>query len=739
MNAWPEPREAPDAEPFYPDGFAHLADELDRLNLLLRLRTAAARRRWLGRPESAGSPLCVSDAEVDALLNGGQAAGGEPADEQLLRRALGAWGEEIEARVAGSLRRGIALALPQLARLYGLSAFEVQAVLVCLAPELRRGYDRVYAYLQDDITRRRPSVDLVLELLCETEAERWSARALLAPQSRLLHAGILQAVDDPHSPSASGGLAQLLRLDPRILHYLLGHDATDARLTSLVRLHRAAVPMDALPVDAAARAELGALARAWGADGGPRRCLVVHLHGPRGVGRRELAAAFAAELGAPLLALDAHRLPADPDEADALLRLAMRESLLLQAPLYLAPAEVFVREGDAAAALRAALARSAEWFGWLVFLGGEGAWAHPEAFAGLDFHSVALPLPAEPEREAAWRQALEGALPDGAGGELPARLAERFRLTPGQVREAARAAAHRADVDGAAVDFEALAAACRAQARHNLAGLAARVEPRYGWEDLVLPEDRLAQLREMCEQVRHARQVYERWGFGRKLARGRGLSALFSGPPGTGKTMAAEVLAAELRLDLYKVDLARVVSKYIGETEKNLSRIFAEAEDSNAILFFDEADALFGRRTEVADAHDRYANIETSYLLQRMEEYAGIVVLASNLRENMDDAFLRRIRFLVDFPFPDAPSRRRIWEAHFPPDAPVGGEVDYGLLGERIQVAGGNIKNIALHAAFLAAADGGVIVPAHILRATRREFEKIGKLWDEAALTRGRR
>jgi hypothetical protein len=378
-------------------------------------------------------------------------------------------------------------------------------------------------------------------------------------------------------------------------------------------------------------------------------------------------------------------------------------------------------------------------FGRFVFLLGEKPWPHPRLFDPLVFYSAALPMPAVPVREQVWKQALQETLPE-APADLAAPLAERFLLTPGQIREATTALAHRRLVHGGAqpVTFERLAAACRAQAQHDLAALAARIEPRRTWEDLILPSDTLAQLHELCSQVRHEHLVHDRWGFGRRLSRGRGVSALFSGPPGTGKTMAAEVIAADLQLDLYRIDLARVVSKYIGETEKNLARIFAEAGDSNAILFFDEADALFGKRTEISDAHDRYANLETSYLLQRMEEHAGVVILASNLRENLDEAFLRRIRFLVDLPFPDAASRRRIWQTHFPMEAPVAEDLDCTLLAERVPVAGGNIKNIVLSAAFFAAADGGIIRMEHLLRGTRREYEKIGKLWDEEGFARPR-
>jgi SpoVK/Ycf46/Vps4 family AAA+-type ATPase len=305
----------------------------------------------------------------------------------------------------------------------------------------------------------------------------------------------------------------------------------------------------------------------------------------------------------------------------------------------------------------------------------------------------------------------------------------RFRLTPADIRaavdSAVREVAARGDDGGVALDD--LARAARRQSRHRLGDLATAVEPRAGWEDLVLPPDRVAQVHEICTQVRRQHEVFDEWGFGARMSRARGVSALFSGPPGTGKTLATEVIAGELGLDLYKVDLSGVVSKYIGETEKNLERIFAEAEAGNSILFFDEADALFGKRTKVSDAHDRYANIETSYLLQRMEAYDGVVVLATNLRENMDEAFTRRIRFIVDFPFPDAESRRRIWARHVPGEAPVDPELDLDYLAGELKIAGGSIRNIVLAAAFLAAGDGGRMGMRHVAHAARREFAKTGK------------
>jgi hypothetical protein len=260
-----------------------------------------------------------------------------------------------------------------------------------------------------------------------------------------------------------------------------------------------------------------------------------------------------------------------------------------------------------------------------------------------------------------------------------------------------------------------------------LEGLTRRIRPRYAWCDIVLPEDILAQLEEICRAVAYRHRVLGEWGFDRKLSSGKGVSALFSGPPGTGKTMAAEVIAHELGLDLYKIDLSGVVSKYIGETEKNLARIFRAAESTNAILFFDEADALFGRRSEVQDSHDRYANIEISYLLQKMEEYDGVAVLATNLPQHLDAAFRRRLSFVVHFPFPDESSRRRIWTAIWPQECPLAREIDLDLLARRYKLSGGNIKNIALAAAFLAAGDGNRVGMPHLWQALRREYQKMGK------------
>jgi vesicle-fusing ATPase len=334
----------------------------------------------------------------------------------------------------------------------------------------------------------------------------------------------------------------------------------------------------------------------------------------------------------------------------------------------------------------------------------------------------AVPLPAPAEARGLWTAALGDVAPPTTIEEL----AQHFRLSAAAVEAVARELAPRDDADADAT----LRRLCRERARVPLEGLAQRIDPVAGWEDLVLPEGHLELLREIVHHVRHRTQVYERWEFGARTTRGLGVTALFAGESGTGKTLAAEVLAAELGLDLYRIDISATVSKYIGETEKNLRRLFDAAEASGAVLLFDEADALFGKRGEVKDAHDRYANLEVAYLLQRMESYRGLAILTTNLRSNVDRAFLRRLRFVVQFPFPDAAQRADIWRCTIPAAAPVEG-LDAERLA-RLNVAGGSIRSIALSAAFAAADAGTAIARAHVLRAAQVDYAKAERALTDA-------
>ncbi|HEU4347617.1 MAG TPA: aminotransferase class V-fold PLP-dependent enzyme, partial [Actinoplanes sp.] len=338
-------------------------------------------------------------------------------------------------------------------------------------------------------------------------------------------------------------------------------------------------------------------------------------------------------------------------------------------------------------------------------------------------------------RRAAWGRHLDQA-GIASSAALARTLADRFSFGPARIAEAVASAVTAGGAGGPSPGD--VFSAARRQTSHRLATLARRIEPACSWADIVLPPDTTTQLEELCARIGLRSTVLYEWGFDRKLPRGRGTSALFTGPPGTGKTASAEVVAGELGLDLFAIDLSTVVSKYIGETEKNLEQIFSAAAEADAILMFDEADALFGKRSEVRDAHDRYANIETSYLLQRMEQYEGIAILATNLRQNLDEAFTRRLQFVIDFPFPDDTQREGIWRVSFPAGAPLAADVDFAALARDFRLSGAGIRNAAVHAAYLAAARGEPIGAALLHRAVRREFQKMGRVPPDPAPDPGR-
>ncbi|MDB4895043.1 MAG: family ATPase, partial [Firmicutes bacterium] len=447
---------------------------------------------------------------------------------------------------------------------------------------------------------------------------------------------------------------------------------------------------------------------------------ILVLHGPPGSGRRTVAALLAAGIGSALWMLQG----GDTD----LLRIC-RDAFLQHAGLGAVVGDGHAGLGAVAGDDRAGLKRLVELagtFGLPLFLVSQQP-LEPHLFREARLAQVAVPLADQPVREQIWLELL-AKVPHAADVE-PAALAATYRLTPGRIHDAfwlGREQAWLRSLDGVLTQAD-LVAGCKAQSSARLGTMARRLTGRPPWEALVLPQDQMEQLGEFCDWVRHRHRVLKEWGFGDGQTRGLGISALFAGGSGTGKTLAAEAVATKLGLDVYRIDLSAVVSKYIGETEKNLAHVFDAAEESHALLFFDEADALFGKRTEVKDAHDRYANIEINYLLQRMEAFDGLTVLATNRVEDLDEAFKRRLSFQISFPMPEQVQRRRIWQVHLPESAPLAPDVDLDFLAARLAVPGGNIRNIALGAAFLAAADGGPISMLHLVRAARREYEKAGR------------
>jgi hypothetical protein len=603
-----------------------------------------------------------------------------------IAEALGAHadGRQPEARA----QRAEPPVLEALVEALGLSPFERDVLLLCAGVELEARFAGLCASAAGDERVRRASFSLALSSFPDAH---WSAIAPAAP----LRWHRLVELDPGESVTTSP-----LRIDERVLHHLTGLDYLDDRLQGL--LTPVAVPGQLPPSYEIVAAELAAVLA--GASPSPPPLTALSGHDPES--RRAVAASACARLGVTVHALRASDVPPAASERDAFCRLWLREAVLTGYALVL---EV---DDDADADVRKRATVLADSLGGLLVVSAR------EPLADLRRPAIRLDVPRLPtaEQRALWSGRL-GERAERLNGAVD-RLVAHFDLGP----QAIEAACAQAVAAGQELDI-ALWDSCRRHARPRLDDLAQRIDALAGWDDLVVPEEELAVLREIELHVRGRARVYEQWGFARKSARGLGVSALFEGASGTGKTMAAEVLARDLHLDLYRIDLSQVVSKYIGETEKNLRRVFDAAEAGGAILLFDEADALFGKRSEVKDSHDRYANIEVSYLLQRMEAYRGLAILTTNQRDALDDAFLRRIRFVVRFPFPDHAQRAEIWRRIFPAETPVSG-LDSDALAD-LSLAGGNIRNVALFAAFLAADEGEPVGMRHVAHAAARECAKL--------------
>lgn len=720
----------------------HLLAELERVDLLIRSRVAFLRRVQTEDEHFHG--LYISEKEVDALLARplGAPQWLNPAGEEFIPdvgAALQTRARQTAERKEASAALRIDLRLDRLARTLALDAFDIDVLLICLAVEIDLRYEKLYAYLQDDVTKKRPTIELAIRLLVSPGSDMLEARRHFVAGSPLIAAQVVHVLEEPSQPQ-SPLLARPLKADDRIVDFIFGIDELDPRLCDAVSVVMPSQGLDDLLLEDEVR---GACRNAWPVEAPSLRSLsdsprlpVFVLHGSTGAGKRSVAAAMCHERQCGLIEVDVSAFPSEPEAASgppstrwgSIVSLVEREAALRGAAVHWRGLEALAGEpqrGALAALLRAVDAGRRPCY---VGISSDSV----EIVASMRRRGailLRLPEPVHAHRAKFWAYALAGAPMDQQVDVSS--LATRFKLSLGKIAQAAATARRLASVRGGAealVTRNDLQDACRLHSNQKLASLARKIPPHGTWGDIVLPADRMAQLREICNQVKYRDRVYGDWGFGRKLALGKGLAVLFAGPSGTGKTMAAGIIAGELGLDLYKIDLSSVISKYIGETEKNLSRIFEEAETSNAILFFDEADALFGKRSEVRDSHDRYANVEVGYLLQRMEEYEGIAILATNFRKNMDDAFVRRLHFTVEFPFPDGEDRHRIWQGIWPQDTPRDDALDLNLLAGRYELTGGNIKNIAVAAAFLAAADGRAVQMSHVVQAAVREYQKTGKL-----------
>jgi hypothetical protein len=638
-----------------------MSDELTRLDR--RVAEAVTRRRRSDpKPDDPFRGLYVSDAQVD--------------------------GDLVAARATAALDH---VRFERLQVSFGLDGDDLDLLVVALAPDLDPRFERLYGYLQDDVSRRRAGIGLALELCFGPGASAdGTCRRRLGPGGPLLRGGLI-VVEEPERPF----LTRSLRVPDRVAGHLLGDDTPSPAVADLLAPPRTEIT--ALSPLAAALAAPGALA---------------YVRQPVGSAGVALAAGGLRRGQREPVVLDLSRL--DGDEVRTLAATAILEARLRDGGLVVFPVETLADRGPGA--VRAFTDAPCP----IILVGSRGwdpGWSSRPALL------VDAPALDPAQRSSLW----SSAVPDADAAALAA-----FRLGPDEVHRAVESATVRAVAEGRPVTTADLQAGARGQNAAGLERLARRLEPEVGWDDLVVAPRVRAQLTELVDRGRHREVVLGQCGMGSATAAGRGVTALFAGDSGTGKTLSAQVVAAELGLDVYVVDLSSVIDKYIGETEKNLDRIFDEADRVNGVLLFDEADALFGRRSEVRDAHDRYANTEIAYLLSRMERFDGLAVLTTNLRSNLDEAFVRRLDAVVDFPLPDEDERRRLWDLHLRPSLPRSDDIDLDFLARAFRISGGNIAGITLTAGYRAVAAGRPVTMSDLIAGTEREYRKLGHLCSEA-------
>jgi len=706
----------------YKSNFEHLFMEFQRIDLLIHSYIRKFKSELQDGPGDYQG-LFITEKEIDHILHNFlfESEINSPSSLEIEKiEEIETLAHKLNIKKNESIKNGHALRLPLLSDIFHLNSFEVDVLLICLVSELKLPYEQIYSYLQNDLTKKRPTVDLVIKLLCQNIEEMIKARMNFSPGSPLLKNQLIY-LSDNRNDDHSTLLSRSIKVDERIISFLLGFDEIDPGIKKFSTIINSKRTIKDLILPGNDTALIDKI-KWYFQTNNPQ---IFFLAGPYGTGKKTVAEIVSNEFDMPLLIVDSKVLL--EDGSYEMLDMVLREAILQKASIYFEGFDAVVRDTNTKVSPLSIIKKMDQYPNW-IFLSGGQSWEPPCVFNNHGFISLDLPLPVAKNRKILWDAFLDGYdLSDDVDLD---EISSKFKFSGGQIKDAiftaGQVAKSRGD-DDLAISLSDLYRGCKAQSNQKLSSMAKKIEPRYTWEEIILPNDVKEQLKEISSHVKYRETVYSDWGFDRKLSLGKGLNILFSGTSGTGKTMAAEIIGREVGLDLYKIDLSSLVSKYIGETEKNLNKIFKEAQTSNAILFFDEADAIFGKRSEIKDSHDRYANIEVNYLLQKMEEHEGIVILASNYKKNIDDAFLRRLHFAIEFPFPNETLRKKIWKNIFPKETPVNDDIDFGFLAN-FKITGGNIKNIVLAATFLAAGGSRIVKMEYIIKATKREFQKMGKL-----------
>jgi ATPase family associated with various cellular activities (AAA) len=755
----------------YNNSLEHMLDLLSRLDFLLAIRIIKFQKLHY-RPHKQNYGLVITNEEVNAALNINttttttsdliNAVDDNDEGSQIanLKVKLVEKEKEIASKVTETLRQGIYLSLPHLIDIFKLTQIEVDAILICLATqidnEINKKYQKLYAYLNDNIMQKKPTVDLVLSIIYESLNDRVMARTMMSKDTRLFRYRILEFVENDDNYDVSD---RPIRIDEQIANFLLGSRIFEPRISSFAKLSEASVFKQEIAYhhqdiindiaslllrvkehDDRSRNSSMIINNDGNSDQNiiANSKIILNLFGPRGSGRKTVATIICRNLQYPMLYIDLAEILSRGLPLEEYLLLAFREALLFRAAIYLENFDLLLDKNEKSYSAIKTILRMIDELSWLTFIETTpSSWNHGSSLNSYFFRNIEFKIPSYKARKRVWESVVDYEI-KRSNFRLEQNvdfgiLASKFPFTPGRIRDSFQVAKNLAisrsvSTEGVKIiTMNDLYQGCKVQSDVGLGIMAKKIQPNYGWTDIVLPPAIMVLLKDICNVVKYKGIVYYEWGFDAKFSLGKGLTALFTGESGTGKTMAAEVISKDLDLDLYKIDISSILSKYIGETEKNLNTIFRESEGSNSILFFDEADALFGKRTEVKDSHDRYANIETNYLLQKIDEFDGIVILSSNFRRNIDESFLRRMQFIVNFPFPDAHHRLEIWNKAFPQQVPRSNDLDLKFLADNLQISGGNIKNVVVNSAFLAAKKNEPVSMSHIVLAIKREFEKMGR------------
>ncbi len=724
----------------YQNTYQHIKDELILADLLLHRETMKIQQLSRDEPENDTlSGLFISREKLEKLKTGQsleidwfghQQTDLSDSDMKTVTNAIEAQKKIIDKRSGESLKKGIELKLLQIKQKFCLSDEEYLILNICLAVQLLPQYEKVFAYLHDNQNRRLPSIDLILNILNNTFEGKISSRDYFSFQSPLIENKLIEFIGVSCENSYLSSLRQLT-INNRIYNYILDRKDTPKELAGIIQQFEP----EPCPISDYSGIEEKNLHNCITVNRevfrGNDQSYLFHFCGPDGAGKKHLALSISHLLNFPLLMVNAEEICNADNDKENILLLINRESILFNSVLCFFNADTIFEHKENVKTKSCIVKYLSLNFRLIIFCT-KNKCDIRSVFSDKRFFSVHFTIPGYKTRQDIWRHCLNDKTLLGKcqiAKETDVNfLAAKYRFTQGQIRNAVKAACDNAWFGGNGfISEQEICRGCHLQSNQELKSLAIEVGTKYKLDDIILPKDQKNQINEIISRVKNKYIVYDEMGFADKMSYGRGLNILFSGPSGTGKTMASAIIAATLNLEIYEINISQILSKYVGETEKRIADIFRSAR--NAVLFFDEADALFGKRTQIKDAHDKYANIETAFLLREIEKYEeGCVILATNRKDNMDEAFARRMNFDVEFPFPGKEERLKIWRSIFPEQTSLDKNIDFDFLSERFALSGGNIHNIALASAFYAAQDGKIVNMPHLIMAVKREYQKINKL-----------